>query len=238
MASRAAESDRSEFPATDGYFVHSGRRSGPRGDGPKGFIGRGCLMKRILLAAAMMIGIGAVSAQAGGPSPAAEKEFFKPGVVVADVLEVKAAIEAIDHKKDTLTLKGMQGRAITLKADKTVRNFDQLKKGDGVLVDFVESIAVFIRKAGAPQNAAEARLISVAPKGAKTGVLLAETFPVRAVVESIDPKGRQVALKEPNGSVRVVPVDRSFKHLDGVKTGDDVVVRITEAIAIKIEKRK
>jgi hypothetical protein len=195
-------------------------------------------MKRILLAVAMMIGVGAGSVQAGGPSAAAEKELTTPGVVVTDVLEVKASIEAIDYKKHLVTLKGLQGLAITLKADKAVRNFDQLKKGDGVLADFVESIAIFIRKASAPQSAAEARLVSVAPKGAKLGVLLAETFSLRAVVELIDYKARQVTLKEPTGSSRIVPVDKSFKHLDGIKKGDEVVVRITEAIAIKIEKRK
>ena len=202
------------------------------------FLGRGYRMKRILLAIAMLMGIGAGAAQAGGPSPAAEKELSKPGVVVADVLEVKATIEAIDYKKNIFTLKGIQGGTITLKADKAVRNFDQLKKGDGVLTDFVESIAIFIRLASAPQNAAEARLVSVAPKGAKLGVLLAETFPVRAAVEFIDYKARQVTLKEPNGSSRIVPVDKSFKHLDGVKRGDDVVARVTEAIAVKVEKKR
>lgn len=195
-------------------------------------------MKRVLLAVALIVWIGAGAARAGGLSPAAEREVAKPGVVVVDVLEVKAVLEAIDHKKRTLTLKDNQGKAITLKADKSVKNFDQLKKGDVVLADFVESIAIFIRKADAPQSAAEARLVSVAPKGSNRGVLLAETFQVSAAVESIDFKARLVTLKEPNQSVRVVAVDKGFKNLEGFKKGDEVVLRVTEAIAIKIEKRK
>jgi hypothetical protein len=195
-------------------------------------------MKRILLVIAMMMGIGAGAVQAGGPSPTAEKELVRPGVVVAEVLEVKATIEAIDYKKALFTLRGIQGGTITLKADRAVKNFDQLKKGDGVLADFVESIAIFIRPASTPQNAAEARLVSVAPKGAKLGVLLAETYPLRAAVEFVDYKARQVTLKEPNGSSRIVPVDKSFKHLEGIKRGDDVVARITEAIAVKVEKKR
>lgn len=195
-------------------------------------------MKRLLVAVAMISWIGAGAARAGGVSPAAEREVAKPGVVVADVLEVKAVLEAIDHKKRTLTLKDNKGRAITLKADKAVKSFDQLKKGDVVLADFVESIAIFIRKATAPQSAAEARLVSVAPKGSNRGVLLAETFQVAAAVESIDVKARLVTLKEPNRDVRVVAVDKGFKNLEGIKKGDEVVLRVTEAIAIKIEKRK
>jgi len=195
-------------------------------------------MKRVLVAVALIVWISAGAARAGGLSPAAEKEVGKPGVVVADVLEVKAVLESIDYKKRTTTLKDNKGRAINLKADKAVKNFDQLKKGDVVLADFVEPIAIFIRKANAPQNAAEARLVSVAPKGSHRGVLLAEAFQVAAAVESIDIKARLITLKEPNRSVRVVAVDKGFKNLEGIKKGDEVVLRVTEAIAIKIEKRK
>jgi hypothetical protein len=195
-------------------------------------------MKPILLAVAIIMAIGTGAAQAGGPSSAAERELTAPGVVVTDVLEVKASIEAIDYKKHLVTLRGLQGRTLTLKADKAVRNFEQLKRGDGVLADFVESVAIFIRPTSAPPSAAEARLVSVAPKGSKLGVLLAETFPLKGAVESIDYKARQVTLKEPSGASRTVPVDKSFKRLDGIKKGDGVVARITEAIAIKIEKRK
>ena len=195
-------------------------------------------MKRILLAALILVWVGAEAAQAGGLSPAAEKETTRPGVVVAEVLEVTATVEAVDHPKRTLTLRGARGSTLTLRADKSVRNFDQLKKGDVVLADFVESIAIHMRAVSAPPSAAEARLVSVAPKGAKTGVLLAETFQLTAVVESIDAKARQVTAKEANGGRLLVRVDKGFKNLDRFKKGEAVVLRITEAIAIKVEKRK
>lgn len=195
-------------------------------------------MKRILLAALILVWVGAEAAQAGGLSPAAEKETTRPGVVVAEVLEVTATVEAVDHPKRILTLRGARGSTLTLRADKSVRNFDQLKKGDRVLADFVESIAIHMRAASAPPSGAEARLVSVAPKGSKAGVLLAETFQLTAVVESIDAKERQVTVKEASGSRLLVPVDKGFKHLDRFKKGEVIALRITEAIAIKVEKRK
>jgi len=82
------------------------------------------------------------------------------------------------------------------------------------------------------------RLVSVAPKGSNRGVLLAETVQVAGAVESIDVKARLVTIKEPNRSARIVPVDKGFKNLAGIKKGDEVILRVTEAIAIKIEKRK
>lgn len=196
------------------------------------------MIKHVALAVAMILWVGAGAAQAGGLSPIAEKEISKPGVVVTDLLEVKAAIEAIDYKKYSVMLQANQGKTITLKVDKTVRNFEQLKKGDVVLADFVESIAIHLRDAKAPPSPAEARLISVAPKGSKVGVLLAETFPVTGVVEYIDFKAKQVTLKEADGRMRIFPVDKSFKHLDRLSKGETVVARVTEAIAIKLEKRK
>lgn len=195
-------------------------------------------MKRIILAAVILIWTGAQVALAGGLSPAAEKDTARPGVVVTDVLEVKATIEAIDSKKRVLTLRGTQGRAITLRADRAVKNFEQLKKGDGILVDFVESVAIFIRPAKAPQSSAEARLVTIAPKGAKIGALLAETFALTAIVESLDIKTRQMTVKEPHGDRWILPVDKSFKNLDRFRKGEEVVLRVTEAIAINVEKRK
>jgi hypothetical protein len=195
-------------------------------------------MKRFLLAIAVMIGVGSGAAQAGGLSPGAEREIGRPGIVVTDVLEVKATVEALDSKKRVLTLRGAQGRVITLRADKVVKNFEHLRKGDAVLADFVESVAIFIRAAKAPQSAAEARLVTIAPKGAKIGVLLAETFALTSVVESIDLKAHQVTVREPNGGRWVLPVDKGFKSLDRFRKGDEVVLRVTEAIAINVEKRK
>ena len=195
-------------------------------------------MKSILLAVVVVMGIAAGPARAGGLSPAAEKEMGRPGVVVLDVLEVKAALDAVDHKKRTLTVKGLQGRAVVLKADKAVRNLEQLRKGDMVLVDFVESVAISIRSAAAPQGAGEARLVSVAPKGGKGVVLLAETYPLSAVIESVDAKARQVTLREPNGGFRIVPVDKSMKNIERFKKGESVVLRLTEPIAIRVERRK
>lgn len=195
-------------------------------------------MKRILLVAALLIWIIVQAAQAGGLSPAAEKETARPGVVVTDVLEVKATVEAVDHKKRIMTLKGTQGSTIALRVDKAVRIFDQLKKGDVVLADFVESVVIFIRAVSAPPSAAEARLVSVAPKGAKIGVLLAEAFALNGSIEAIDSKLHQVTVKEPNGVRRIFPVDKSFKNLDRFRKGEEVVLRVTEAIAINVEKRK
>jgi hypothetical protein len=195
-------------------------------------------MKSILLAVALALSIGGGIGQAGGMAPAAEREISVQGVVVANVLEFKAMLEATDPKKRTVTLKGAQARAVTLKADKSVKNFEQLRKGEAVLVEFVESTAVSIRKANARQGNTEVRLVSIAPKGAHRAVLLAETFQLSGTVEAVDYHGRLLTIKEPNRNIRLIPVDKSIKQLGSIRKGNEVVLRVTEPIAISIEKRK
>lgn len=195
-------------------------------------------MARGVLAIALILSLGAGIGWAGGGASDADGEVAKPGVVVADVLEVKAMVEFLDYKKRTLTLKTLQGRIIALKADKAVKNFEQLRKGDSVLAEFVDSVAVAIRRASTRPKAADVRLVSVAPKGAHRSILLAETFQLTGIAEAVDYKGRVLTLKEPNRNIRIVAVDKSIKYLDSVKKGEDIVLRVTEPIAIKIEKRK
>jgi hypothetical protein len=62
--------------------------------------------------------------------------------------------------------------------------------------------------------------------------------PTAAVVEAVDAKTRKLTLKVAGGRTRVLRVDNGLKHLDGIKKGDAVVIRMIEAIAIKVEKRK
>jgi hypothetical protein len=195
-------------------------------------------MQHLVLVIAMILCVGVGAASAGGPPPAADKYAGKPGVVVTDVLEMRAVVESIDSAKRIVRLKNPQGRSFSFKADKVVKNFQNLKRGDRVRVDCIESIAVLVRRADAPPNALEPRLVSVAPKGAKPAVLLVETIQMPAKVEAVDLKAHTLAILDPDGGRKTVTVDRSFKRLGEVRKGDDVVLRLTEALAIRIEKTK
>jgi len=70
----------------------------------------------------------------------------KPGVVVADLLVTAATVEAIDLQKRTVTLRGPQGNAVTLKVDEQVKKFDQVKAGDEVVVRHTEAVAIAVQK--------------------------------------------------------------------------------------------
>ena len=157
-----------------------------------------------------------------------------PGVVIADVRVITATVDAIDKDKREVTLKGSGGRTATIKVPPEAKNFDQIKVGDKVTFKFLDSVALFVRKAGDPPAAGEAQAVSVAPRGQKPKAVMVDTKEITAKVEKIDYKKRLVTLKGPEGNVKTIKVDPAVKRLNEVKVGDDIVLRSTEAVAIQV----
>ena len=145
-----------------------------------------------------------------------------------------AIVEAVDKDKRTVTLKGSGGRSVTLKVGPNAKNFDQIKVGDKVKGKFLDSVALFVRKAGTPPDAAETQAVSVAPRGQKPKAVTVDTVEISAKVEKVDYKKRLITLKGPEGNTRTVKVDPRVKRLSEVKVGDDIVLRYTEAMAIEV----
>jgi hypothetical protein len=194
-------------------------------------------MKRVwtvLLAMAVVVSM--VSFVAVGKAEAKKKKANKPGAVIVDVVAVEATVEAIDYDKRVITLKGPEGNTRAFKVKKRVKNFDQIKAGDKVKAEYIESTAVFVRKSDAPAGADEMSEVSVAPKGKKPGVLAVDTVEVTAKVEAIDYKKKTISLKGPEGNTKTFAVGSRVKNFKKIKAGDDVVLRHTEAIAISVVK--
>jgi len=70
----------------------------------------------------------------------------KPGGVVAGEVTVTATIEAIDKKAQTATLKGPNGRSITVKAQDP-KNLERVKVGDEVVITYTEAVAISVTAA-------------------------------------------------------------------------------------------
>ena len=167
---------------------------------------------------------------------ASTQEAAKPGVVAVDVVEFTSTVEAIDYQKRTVVLKGPDGKLRTFTASKDVRNLEQVKAGDLVKVEFVEEVALFVRKVSDPPEVTEASAVGVAPKGKKPGIILVDTAQVTANVEAVDYQKRTITLKGAQGNIRTYKVGDAVQRLNEVKTGDQVVLRVTDALAILVEK--
>ena len=157
----------------------------------------------------------------------------KPGAIVVDVVEWSGRVTAVDLTKRTVTLEGPSGRLAMVNA-KNARNLDQVKIGDTVKIRYAEELAIFVRKTDAAPQAMEAKAVELAPKGEKPGGVMTDTFEITANVEAIDYQTRAIALKGPLGNTRIFKVSDAVERFNEIKAGDQVVVRVTEAIALAV----
>jgi Cu/Ag efflux protein CusF len=194
-------------------------------------------MKRTLsLVLASLLVVLLVSVGFSQEKKAAKKAGPKPAGAMVDVVEITAAVDAVDAANRAVTLKMPDGTTRTFKIGPEVKNFDQIKAGDKVKTVFYESVAVLVAKTGEKPSASEFGTVEVAPKGAKPGAVVVKTLEVTAKVEKIDYKKRTISLKGPEGNVRTFTVDKSVKNFKNIKKGDDVYLRVTEAVAMVVEK--
>ncbi len=173
-----------------------------------------------------------------GLAAGAAAQSGKPGVVVAEVTQLKAKVDAVDYAKRLVTLTGPRGNTVTVKVGPQAKNLDQVKAGDQLTVRFYDSIALFVRKSSEPPAAAAMTAVELAPKGQKPAGIMVETAEITATVEAIDYAKRTVTLKGPEGKTRTIKVDPGVKRFKEIKKGDELVVRHTEAFAISVQKPK
>lgn len=154
-----------------------------------------------------------------------------------ELTQIAATVEAIDAKARLVTLRTQDDRVVTVKAGPEVRNFNQLRKGDSLKLDYFEAVEFEIRKPTAEElQAAEVgiELSARAAEGNKPGALVATKRIDILTVESIDRKKELITLRAPEGYVTVKA--KYPENLRVVKVGDTVVVKSSELFAVRTEQ--
>jgi hypothetical protein len=77
---------------------------------------------------------------------ATAKPGEKPGGVAVSQVTVTATVEALDKKKQTATLKGPEGKSVTVKV-KDPKNMKNVKVGDEVVITYSEAMAISVEPA-------------------------------------------------------------------------------------------
>ena len=192
-------------------------------------------MKKFWMVMLTALLVGGMASLAWAQQKESAAKGAKPGGVVVEVIKWTGTVKAVDLQKKTVSIEGPGGKTATVNA-KNAKNLDQVKAGDKVNLEFIEELALFVRKADAPPSATEAQMVELAPKGQKPAGLVAETIEITGNVESIDSKKRTIALKGPAGNVRTFKFDKAVKNFSQIKKGDQVVLRFTEALALSVVK--
>jgi hypothetical protein len=179
----------------------------------------------------------AITGYAQEPSGTAEAEAKPRAKAAIEVGAITATskVTAVDSAKRTVTLTNDAGETNTYQLGKNVRNFDQIRVGDQVKATLLESVAVAVSKSSASPDAGARGVVAVAPKGAMPGVIMAKTRQINAKIVSVDTTARTVTVEGPMGGKPTIKVGPKV-NLDQLQNGDEVTLRVTDALAIRVEK--
>ena len=183
--------------------------------------------------------LAAVSLPAAAQTPAATADVAvgtAPGKgLVVQSVKTTATIVGIDAAKRDVTLKRQDGKVVTIALSEEVRNFDQLKVGDKVHVEYGQALALSLKKHGGGKAAATGtEAIQRSEPGQKPGGQAVRQVTVLADVVGVDAKHKIVTLKGPAGNIVEMMVEDP-EQLKNIKKGDQVEALYTESVAIKVE---
>jgi Cu/Ag efflux protein CusF len=186
-------------------------------------------MKRSLLAlaGAGVLAVGCATSQAGKPLPSYTE---------TSTTKATATVKAVDQATRKVTLQPESGEAFDFVAGPQVKNLAQVQVGDTVTVEYVESIALEVRRAdGSQPDIAVTAAASAAKLGEKPAGAIGDAVTVSAVIVAIDTVTLRVTVKGPQGNLRVLQV-KEAKKLENVKVGDMIYATYTEAIGISVDR--
>jgi Cu/Ag efflux protein CusF len=160
----------------------------------------------------------------------------EPAALAIDTVTATDTVKSIDYGARTVTLENPNGTIETYRASPDMVNFNQIQVGDRVRATVAEALAISVRKAGIPPNVGDAFAVSLAPKGTKPGMFVANTEEATCKIMDINRVTRTITLEGPADGPKKIDLAPGVDVSD-LKKGDDVVMRYTDALALRVEKQ-
>lgn len=193
-------------------------------------------MKVKPLIAMLTVSFAACSPQATPPEPKVSVSSMDTAKTAQDVitLKVEAIVAKIDRDSRTLTLKGADGKLTSFRVGPEVTRFDEVKTGDTVSLDYVQSVIYELRaptpeEMQSPRSAVELSARAPADVAPATGL-------ARSIKSIVTVVGVDMSVRNPEGEIVVVKAARP-ERLEKLNVGDTVAVTFTEAVAISLEPK-
>jgi Cu/Ag efflux protein CusF len=157
-----------------------------------------------------------------------------PGVAAAaQTVKLTGTITAIDAATRAITLKGPQGKEITVTAGPEVKNFAQMKVGDQVDAEYVEALTLELKKGGGKAVArTEQTGAATAKPGERPAGVVGRQVTVVADVVDVNAATQTVTLRGPQRTVELKVRDPEQFKL--IAKGDQVEATYTEAVALAV----
>jgi hypothetical protein len=160
----------------------------------------------------------------------------KPSMYTSESVMVTAVVEALNQETREVTLRGPEGNAISFIASEEARNLDQVKVGDIVVAEYVQSVSIEVFAGdGSTPGVGEMMVAGRSKKGEMPGMAMMDAVVITATVEEINIEANTFKLKGPTGEITEYTA-RDPENLKRAEVGDTVVITLTESIALSVEK--
>lgn len=192
-------------------------------------------MRISMLSAAIALSVLATPLWAQQPPTGGTMVTSEPGKAAAmETIKLTAGVAEIDKATRTVTLKTAQGKMLDVVAGPEVKNFDQIKVGDQLVVQYAQALTLEVKKGGGVREIKQDSGAVKAKPGEKPAVVGAREVTIVADVLAVDPKNMTITVKGPRGRVVDLKV-KNPEHFKVVKQGDQIEAVYTEALALSIE---
>ncbi len=164
-----------------------------------------------------------------------------PDEIITDTSIVSGTVIAVDYRSRFVTIRDRAGSYATFKADKEVKNLEQIRKGDGAVAAYVESFGIKVVGPGQADGDIGKKgeaVVTIGLKGDKPYSITSRMIELRAIVDSINHRKRYIATRGPKGSILSFKVGRNIKRFWNVKKGDQVIIYYTEPVGVLVELAK
>jgi hypothetical protein len=202
-------------------------------NGEQLMVRRGAFLISTIIALCAATGYAAMAQE---PSPAQTPAETSPeGVSYGTVITVHGKIAKVNKARKQVTLQLPQGQQVTLDVQNPY-NLNSAKVGEPFVARYYEVVTIRKKKPGeSVPNASLKGGIATAKPGGRPGAVREMHLTLLVTVDAIDEAKGTVTVKAPDGTVETVK-PRNPENLKRLKVGDELVVGISRAIGITLEK--
>ncbi|WP_159716112.1 hypothetical protein [Geminicoccus flavidas] len=199
-------------------------------------------MRSVIVAAAAGLLLAACTAAPPPPQPASTPVPSNPPPVTSSVTEeeVLAIVEEIDMTSRLVTLRRPDGSRVQIYAPPDVRNLQQVRIGDEVVVTYVAELsALRVGSADSPAGAPTEILdqgVMRTPEGAMPGMAVGSSLTTTVTIDSYDPATHIVTFTAPDGVQEQAEIQDPAMQARAARLqpGDQVQVTLSEVSALTV----
>lgn len=192
----------------------------------------------IALILAAVFGTTVANAQSA-PATGATKPVVIDAAVTDNIYQLyEGEVVKIDKKTRTITFKNKEGESKFV-AGPDIKNFDQIKKGDRVNVNYELAVAIELikTKSDGVRTKVETNTITKSKANEKPSETITNQTTIVADIVEVNREKKLVSVKGPSGKITTVTVKNPALLAD-VKVGEQVKVIYFDAMAASITTPK